>query len=329
MTTLSRCAAAFLLVIAFVTLEPARTEAKKIYIGISNLDMSFLSGGVAQFEGYFKDEVLDVELIQMNANVSVAALAAGNIDYNLLLSSVVTAKLRGLPLKVVAILIERPNHMLVVHPSIQKFADLKGKRIAVSSFGSLVDILARLTAVHFNLDPKTDVQFVAAGNSSGRVAQLQSGLVHAILVQPPANLAAEALGFRTLLSVGELFSFPVNGVGIREQKLKNEREEVKKVLRAFLRANQYILDNPKGAIKILSAWGRSKPEAAEAAYNVTGKDYSRNLLVSRATLEKFLESTQGNIESRKNVAVEEVFDFSIVREILKETGKSPGLLEKP
>ena len=313
----------FFFLLACAALAPAKTEAKKIYIAISNPDMSFLTGGVAQFEGYFKDEGLDVELVQINANVSVAALAAGNIDYNLILQSIVTGHLRGLPLKVVAILIERQTHVLVTHSSIQKFADLKGKKIAISSFGSLTEILARLTAAHFNLDPKNDVQLVAAGSSSARVAQLQSGLVQASLVTPPANLAAEKLGFKTLLTVGDLFPFPVNGVGIREQKLKSERDEVKKVLRALFRANQYILDNPKGSIKILSAWGRSKPEAAEEAYNATVKNYSRNLVVSRATLEKVIESTHWNVESR-NAGVEDVFDFSIVREILKEMGKNPG-----
>jgi NitT/TauT family transport system substrate-binding protein len=312
----------FFLLLAGAVLAPAKTEAKKIYIAISNPDMSFLTGGVAQFEGYFKDEGLDVELVQINANVSVAALAGGNVDYNLILQSVVTANLRGLPLKVVAILIERPTHVLVTHSSIQKFADLKGKKIAISSFGSLTDILVRLTAAHFNLDPKNDVQLVAAGGSSGRVAQLQSGLVSGALLTPPANVAAEALGFKTLFSVGNLFPFPVNGVGIREDKLKNDRDEIKKVVRALLRANQYILDNPKGSVKILSAWGRSKPEAAEEAYNGTAKNYSRNLLVSRATLEKVLESTRWNVESR-HVAVEDVLDFSIVQEILKETGRNP------
>ena len=141
--------------------------------------MSFLSGGVAKYQGYFKDEGLDVEVLQMNANVSVAALAAGNVDYNLILQSVVTANLRGLPLKIAGILIERPNHVVVAHPSIQKFADLKNKKIAISSFGSLVDILARLTAAHFKLDPRSDVQYVAAGSSSARVAQLQTGVVQA------------------------------------------------------------------------------------------------------------------------------------------------------
>jgi NitT/TauT family transport system substrate-binding protein len=297
-------------------------EAKTIYIGVSNPDMSFLSGGVAHFQGYFKDEGLDVEVLQMNANVSVAALAARNIDYNLILQSVVTANLRGLPLKVVGILIERPNHAVVVHPSIQKFADLKGKKIAISSFGSLVDILARLTAAHFNLDPKSDVQYVAAGSSSARLTQLQTGVVQAAFLTPPGNLRAEAAGFKTLLNVRDLFAFPVNGIGLHEQKLKNDRDEVKKVTRALLRANRFILDNPKGAIKTLADWGRSKLEVAEEAYQHNYKNYSRNLLVSRATLENVIESTRWNVETKRNVAVDDVFDFGIVREILKEMGET-------
>ena len=313
-----------LLTLVSLCLSLHRVEAKTIYIGVSNPDMSFLSGGVAKFQGYFKDEGLDVEVLQMNANVSVAALASGNIDYNLILQSVVTANLRGLPLKIAGILIERPNHVVVAHPSIQKFADLKNKKIAISSYGSLVDILARLTAAHFQLDPRKEIDFVAAGSSSARVAQLQAGVVQAAFVTPPGNLRAEAAGFKTLLRVRDLFPFPVNGIGVSEQKLKTNRDEVKKIVRALLRANRYIINNPKGAIKILSAWGRTKPEVAEDAYNDNAKNYSRNLLVSRATLENVIESTRWNVESKRNVSVDEIFDFSLVREILKEMGESPS-----
>jgi ABC-type nitrate/sulfonate/bicarbonate transport system substrate-binding protein len=116
----------------------------------------------------------------------------------------------------------------------------------------------------------------------------------------------------------------VNGIGVSEQKLKNNKEEVRKIVRALLRANRYILTNPEGAIKILSAWGRTKPEVAEEAYNVNVKNYSRNLLFSKATLENVIESTRWNVESKTSVAVEDVFDFSLVREILKEMGESPN-----
>ena len=314
-----------MIAIGFLIITVCAAQAKTIYIAVSNPDMSFLSGGVAKFQGYFKDEGLDVEILQMNANVSIAALAAGNVDYNLILQSVVTANLRGLPLKVAGILIERPNHVIVTHSSIQKFADLKGKKIAISSYGSLVDILARLTTAHFKLDPRKDVDYVAAGSSSARVTQLQSGVVQAAFVTPPGNLRAEAVGFKTLLRVRDLFPFPVNGIGVAEQKLKTNRDEVKKIVRALLRANRYILDNPKGAVKILSAWGRTKPEVAEDAYNDNAKNYSRNLLVSRATLENVVESTRLNVEAKKNVPVDEIFDFSLVREVLKEMGEPPNL----
>ena len=320
-----RCILSGLLIAAaFLSFVFHSVEAKTIYIAVSNPDMSFLSGGVAKFQGYFKDEGLDVEVLQMNANVSVAALAAGNVDYNLILQSVVTANLRGLPLKIAGILIERPNHVVVTHSSIQKFSDLKNKKIAISSFGSLVDILARLTATHFNLDPRSEVQYVAAGSSSARIAQLQAGVVQAAFVTPPGNLRAEASGFKTLLRIRDLFPFPVNGIGVTEQKLKNNRDEVKKIVRALLRANRYIINNPKGAVKILSDWGRTKPEVAEDAYNDNAKNYSRNLLVSKATLENVIESTRLNVESKKNVAVDDIFDFSLVRELLKEMGESPS-----
>ena len=65
-------------VVGFAALVFAGAEAKTIYVAVSNPDMSFLSGGVAKYQGYFKDEGLSVEVLQMNANVSVAALAAGN-----------------------------------------------------------------------------------------------------------------------------------------------------------------------------------------------------------------------------------------------------------
>ena len=58
-------------------------EAKTIYIAVSNPDMSFLSGGVAKYQGYFKDEGLDVEVLQMNANVSVAVRHDGPLKTTL------------------------------------------------------------------------------------------------------------------------------------------------------------------------------------------------------------------------------------------------------
>ena len=286
--------------------------------------MSFLSGGVAKFKGFFKEEGLDAELVQITANVSIAALASGNIDYNLILQSVVTGNLRGLPIKVAGILIERPNHVFVANPKLARFTDLKGRKIAISSFGSATDILARLTVEHFKLNPQKDVQFIAAGSSSGRLAQLESGLVDAAVVSPPSDQVAEARGFKSLVRTRDVLLFPVNGVGLHEQKLRNSRPEVKRVLRALLKANRFILDDRKGAIDILQKWSRTPANVAEQAYAATASNFTRNLLAPREALEKVIDSTKLNIDLKRDVALGEVFDFSLVREILKEMGETPG-----
>ena len=299
-------------------------QAQKITIAVSNPDMSFLSGGVAKYKGFFKEEGLDAELVQITANVSVAALAGGNVDYNLILQSVVTGNLRGLPIKVAGILIERPNHVLMVNSKIARVTDLKGKKIAISSFGSATDILARLTVEHFKLSPQKDVQFIAAGSGSGRLAQLESGLVDAALVSPPSDQVAEARGFKSLVRTRDILLFPVNGLGLHEQKLKNNRAEVKRVLRALLKANRFILDDKKGAVDILQKWSRTPLAVAEQGYVSSVSNFSRNLLAPRDALEKVIESTKLNIDLKRDVALGDVFDFSLVREILKELGEVPG-----
>ncbi|MBM4261431.1 MAG: ABC transporter substrate-binding protein [Deltaproteobacteria bacterium] len=302
---------------------PGLASAQKITIAVSNPDMSFLSGGVAKFKGFFKEEGLDAELVQITANVSIAALAGGNIDYNLILQSVVTANLRGLPVKVAGILIDRPNHVIMTHPKITRFADLKGRKIAISSFGSATDILARLTVEHFKLNPSKDVQFVAAGSSSGRLTQLESGLVDAAVVSPPADLHAQARGFKSLVRTSDVLLFPVNGLGLHEQRLKNNRGEVKRVLRALLKANRYIIEDKKGAIDVLQKWSRTSQSTAEQSYASTVGNFARNLLAPRDALEKVIESTKLNIDLKRDVPLNDVFDLSLVREILKEMGETP------
>jgi ABC-type nitrate/sulfonate/bicarbonate transport system substrate-binding protein len=63
-------------------ISAATAEAiDKVRMSISAVDVSFLTGGLALKRGMFRDEGLDVELIRMNANVSVTALSTGDIDY--------------------------------------------------------------------------------------------------------------------------------------------------------------------------------------------------------------------------------------------------------
>jgi NMT1/THI5 like len=66
--------------------------------------------------GFFKEEGIEAEVIRMNANVAITALASGDTDYTMIFGSVVRAAIRGLPVKVVASSIDGSTHALVSRP---------------------------------------------------------------------------------------------------------------------------------------------------------------------------------------------------------------------
>lgn len=84
----------------------ANTAADKIRVSVTNFNMSFLPSGLAVERGFFKDEAIEAVVIRMNANVAITALASGDTDHTMIFGSVVRAAIRGLPVRVVASLID-------------------------------------------------------------------------------------------------------------------------------------------------------------------------------------------------------------------------------
>ena len=95
---------------------------------MTNFNMSFLPSGLAVRRGFFKEEGLEAEVIRMNANVAITALASGDTDYTMIFGSVVRAAIRGLPVKVVASLIDGSTHALIARPEFKSARDSKERR---------------------------------------------------------------------------------------------------------------------------------------------------------------------------------------------------------
>src|SRR5678815_2451417 len=83
------------LVIVLACFAEAANAADKVRISVSSLDAAFLTPAVALKRGFFKEEDIEAEVIRMNANVSITALATGDIDYTMIFGSVVRAAIRG------------------------------------------------------------------------------------------------------------------------------------------------------------------------------------------------------------------------------------------
>src|SRR5687767_11898102 len=104
--------------------------AEKIRISVSGgYNMIFLSSGVAQHRGFFRDEGLDADIIVMGAGPSIAALTNGNIDYTLLTGTVIRAAIRGLPVRLVAGLMTGSPHVLLARQKSNPSKSSAAKRL--------------------------------------------------------------------------------------------------------------------------------------------------------------------------------------------------------
>jgi NitT/TauT family transport system substrate-binding protein len=299
--------------------------AEKLRLAISTVDVGYLSGGVADKQHFFKKEGLDVEVIRMNANISVAALLSGDIDYTMAFGSVIRSAIRGLPVKVVACLLDKSSHSLLAHSDFKSVPELRGKTLGVSTIGATADVVARLMFKHYGIDADREMKIVALGAGSARFAALKEKIVDVVVVSPPADAEGKQMGFNVLSRAQDLFSFPNVGLGTSVKKIKEKPEEVIKVTKALIRANRFIRDNRDGTIQILADWGRTGREYAAASYDSSRGVFNLNGSIPEEGLRLVLDQAKKDAKISREIPLTEVSDLTILREVHKELGivKSP------
>ena len=310
-----------LVLIGLSLLISATAEAiDKVRMSISAVDVSFLTGGLALKRGMVRDEGLDVELIRMNANVSVTALSTGDIDYTMVFASVVRGALRGLPMKVVASFMDSSTHLLIARPEYKTIRDLKGKTLAVSNYGATSDVAARMMMKQGGVDPEKELKIIQLGAERGRYAALREGIVDVAVLSPPTDTDAQRQGYRILSRFHEHFKLPFTGVGTNLRKLKEKPDEVKRMVRAMLRANRFVRSNREGTIQTMMEWIKVDRESAVATYDSTWKIFSEDGGLSESGLKLVIDQGREAMKIERPVANSEVADFNIIREVQKELG---------
>lgn len=211
-----------------MTMSGASYAAEKITISYSSRTYTFLPAQVGVVKGFFKDEVLEPVLVQMRSQVAVPALMNGDIQYTLTFGNILAAAIQGMPLKLLAVLTERPLHHIVSRPEIKTIADLRGKKIGTQRIGGSDHLAAEAILQAKGLDLK-EIQFITLGaDEPVRVEILKKGLVDAISVSPPGPVRLQREGYNILggpknLKIGS----PISAVAATDSRLKDNRDRRK------------------------------------------------------------------------------------------------------
>jgi len=303
------------------SIAPPTHAAEKIRISVSGgYNMIFLSAGVAHYKGFFKDEGLDGEIVVMGAAPSIAALSNGDIDGTMLTGTVIRAAIRGLPVRLVAGLMTSSPHVLLARPEIKTIKDLSGKKVGLAGFGDATHVLARIILARNGIDPEKEIQFVPLGTDSARFAALQQKLADAVVTSPPLDFEGKKLGYNILARAYEYVNYPLSGVGVNIKSIEQNRDQVKRMIRALIKASRFIRDNREEAVKVLMAWAKAKPEHAYASYDATVKVISHDGGIPADGLNLLIDQAKKDGKVTRDIPLSEIADFTILREVQKELG---------
>lgn len=307
---------AFFFSILTWTASPA---AEKITISYSSRTYAFLPAQVAVAKGFFKDENLEPLLIQMRSQVAVPALMSGEVNYTLSFGNILTAAMQGLPLKILAVLTDKPLHHIVARPEIKTIADLRGKRIGTQRIGGSDQLAAEAILQAKGLELK-DVQFVTLGaDEPVRVEILKKALVDAVCISPPGPNRLAREGFNVLGGPKDLkIGSPISAVAATDSRIKNNREETKKVLRAIVRGLRFMHDRKEEVIPIMVRWLNQTQEVARDSYDLILPSFSIDGSTVDKTYDFAIEARKATVKSDKTIPLSQVRDVSLLREVQKE-----------
>ncbi|HTH96482.1 MAG TPA: ABC transporter substrate-binding protein [Stellaceae bacterium] len=267
-------------------------ESKAVRLAITVPSTTYLPIYVAEKEGFFKQEGLDVTVTNFRGGSDLTrAIVAGSIDVGCgAPDSVIAAIQAGQDIKVFYGGFTQTPFEWYAEKSAKTLADLKGKPIGITRFGSSTDALTRMVLTKAGLNPKTDVRITQGGGSSERLAALDAGQIAAGPFEPPFSFIAAERGYNLVAKMSDLMpDYPMQSFFAANAYIKSHPETLKRLLKAFVLAVRFSKQHKDEATQILVAATKIDPAYGARTYDaVIGGFREDGLLASDSGLKAFM-----------------------------------------
>jgi ABC-type nitrate/sulfonate/bicarbonate transport system substrate-binding protein len=307
-------------VAALVTPTPPQRESVKLTYpseGLGSLQVL-----IARDRGFFAAQGFEPETLLMSSDRAMAAMASGELHY---VGGVGTASIaaaaRGLPVRAVWVSASSPAYTVFARPEITTPGQLRGKSLAVPGLGGSLAVAVGQALKHYDLDLARDLAVVQiAGSDTLRLEALRAGAVDATALSAPQSLTARQDGFPAVVNVAALVQMPVGGLTVSTAKLQNERDQVRRMVRALTESQQWLLQNPDDTVQMIMEMLQVDQATARGTYDEAVPTYQTKGLVSRDGIENILEIVREGERIGPEVRFEDVADGQLAEEVARELG---------
>jgi len=314
-----RSLAVFTLLLAHPPLIRSQDNA---IVGISGPAINMVYSFVARDAGIFQKYGIDPRLVLFEAG-SLLAQAMLSGDVKMSVSSgpaAIAARTQGADTIIVAACVNILPYSIVAAKGITSWEQLKGKKIAISRFGSGTDTAVRLVLKKFGLDPAKDVMILQVGMQSSRFQALAAGSIDATIISPPLDITAKKQGYQILVNIAELgIPYPQQAIETTDRFVRENPRTVKNFLKGFIEGVRYAATHKDETKKIITKYLKTTdPEIVEATYQsflqVTDQSGYPNMEGMRNAMEEVAQRVPA-VRSKKP---EEFVNTRFLKELEKE-----------
>ncbi len=300
--------------LGLVALSNARAEV--VTIGISTIGLYELPTEISKRKGFYQEEGLEARKIVVRTRLHVAALLAGELDYSTVTGIISSASIQGLPLKSVMGWFDKPLHMLIARPGIKTIGDLKGKRVAVSTYNSVPHIMIREAMAHNGMNADKDITVMAVGGSGDRLAALAAGSVDATPLDVAYIQKTEQLGFTNLLYLGDAVNLRLGGFAVSQDKIQRNPDQITRTIRATLKGVRFLKNNKPETLAIMRDYLKIGGDYVDKVYQFALRCLNEDGLVAKTSLDNEIRLAREQLKIKEEVPESKIADWRFIREIL-------------
>ena len=252
-----------MILLALVASRSSSEAADKIRIGYSGVTVSNAMLWVTDEAKLFQKNGIEPQILYLQTTLGQTAMIAGEVDMCVYSGSLLSsARLQGADVVMVTSFLNKPLYRLVVRPEIRTVADLKGKRLGITRFGTVTDSMSRLLVGKLGLDPDKDVSYIQVGDVPILLASLTTGrIIDGAIIQPPYYLKAVASGMRVLVNMQEMdISVQQTGLNTTQKFISKNPDVVRRVVKSVIEGIHLMRTNPSMAKHAISKRMQIKDE---------------------------------------------------------------------
>src|SRR6266481_1056079 len=300
--------------------------AEPLLVVNSALNMLTVPLWVAKEKGYFHKYGLDVNTIYIpSGTMGMQALLAG--ETKILAadgSSVVNARLRGAPVKIFIGMVNFYPNPFFSTPDIKSYADLKGKKIAVTRIGSSSYTATVMLMKKLGLEEGRDYTILQLGSTQNRLAALTKGIIQGTTLSAPESVIAKNAGMKVLISGPELGKLGVTiqhqSANVMESSLHGDfRGTLKSYTMAYLEGVRELYRSKEETMEVLKKYTRvTDPQVLSTSYDESYQAIDKQGTLTEAGVQVQLNELAKTEPRARSAHPSDFIDGSILSELSKE-----------